>query len=225
MKFIKKIIYPHKYNTDVFIKYLKQRGVEIGEHTKFINPVNTYVDEQNASYISIGNKCCITAGVTILAHDWSICVVAEKYGQMLPGQRRTIIGNNVFIGLNSIILSGTVIEDNVVIGAGSVVSGKIEADSVYAGNPARKIMSLEDYFEKCKKRYIPGAKEYAANFVKIYGRVPKTDEMGCYQTMFIDKEMISDNMFADSIYKNAYLGVPKMFDSVQDLIDYKEELF
>lgn len=49
--------------------------------------------------------------------------------------------------------------------------------------------------------------------------------MGCYQTMFIDKEMISDNMFADSIYKNAYLGVPKMFDSVQDLIDYKEELF
>lgn len=52
MKFIKKIIYPHKYNTDVFIKYLKQRGVEIGEHTKFINPVNTYVDEQNASYLA-----------------------------------------------------------------------------------------------------------------------------------------------------------------------------
>jgi len=143
---MKKLLYPHKYNSDEFIRFLRSKGCEIGENTKFINPVNTYVDEQYASYISIGNKCCITAGVTILAHDWSVCVVAEKYGQMLPGQRKTIIGNNVFIGMNSMILSGTVVEDNVIIGAGAIVSGKVESDSVYAGNPARKIMSLDDYF-------------------------------------------------------------------------------
>ena len=149
---MKKLLYPHKCNSDEFIRFLRGKGCEIGEQTKFINPVNTYVDEQYASYISIGNKCCITAGVTILEHDWSVCVVAEKYGQMLPGQRKTIIGNNVFIGMNSMILSGTVVEDNVIIGAGAIVSGKVESDSVYAGNPARKIMSLDDYFEKCKKR-------------------------------------------------------------------------
>jgi acetyltransferase-like isoleucine patch superfamily enzyme len=46
------------------------------------------------------------------------------------------IGNNVWIGRGSIILHGTVIEDNVVIGANSLVKGKCESNSMYAGTPA-----------------------------------------------------------------------------------------
>jgi len=50
------------------------------------------------------------------------------------------IGNDVFIGMGSIILPGAVIGDNVVISAGAVVGGKpVKAGSIVAGNPARTI--------------------------------------------------------------------------------------
>ena len=49
------------------------------------------------------------------------------------------IGNNVFIGAKCTVLPGTEIGDNVVIGAGSVVKGKLEGPAIYAGAPCRKI--------------------------------------------------------------------------------------
>ena len=53
------------------------------------------------------------------------------------------IGKNVFIGMGSIILKGTQIGDNTVIGAGSVVSGVIPSNVVVAGNPAKVIREIE----------------------------------------------------------------------------------
>lgn len=50
-----------------------------------------------------------------------------------------IIGNNVWIGRGCIILPGTIIEDGVVVGANSVVKGKLEMNWIYAGNPLKKI--------------------------------------------------------------------------------------
>ena len=47
------------------------------------------------------------------------------------------IGNNVWIGAGVIILPGTVIEDNVVIGAGSIVTRSLKSNGLYTGNPAQ----------------------------------------------------------------------------------------
>lgn len=55
------------------------------------------------------------------------------------------IGDNVFIGARTIVLPGTIIGDNTIIGAGSVIKGQIKSNSVYAGNPARYICSIDDY--------------------------------------------------------------------------------
>jgi acetyltransferase-like isoleucine patch superfamily enzyme len=52
------------------------------------------------------------------------------------------IGPDVFIGAQSIILKGTRIGARSIIGAGSVVSGEIPADEIWAGNPARRIRNL-----------------------------------------------------------------------------------
>lgn len=72
----------------------------------------------------------------------------EEYPELdLPN--RIDIGNNVFVGAKSIVLPGTIIHDNVVIGAGSVVKGELEAGWVYAGIPARKIKRLEEYRRTC----------------------------------------------------------------------------
>ena len=52
------------------------------------------------------------------------------------------IGDNVWLGGNTVINPGVTIGNNVVIGAGSVVTRDIPADSVAAGNPARVIRTL-----------------------------------------------------------------------------------
>jgi len=54
------------------------------------------------------------------------------------------IGNNVFIGINALIMPGTTIGDNVIIGGGSVVRGDVPSDSIMIGNPATRIGRLTD---------------------------------------------------------------------------------
>ena len=56
----------------------------------------------------------------------------------VAAMRSVTIGDNVFVGWGATILPGTTIGENTIIGAGAVVSGNIEADFVYAGNPAKK---------------------------------------------------------------------------------------
>lgn len=50
------------------------------------------------------------------------------------------------------VLPGTVVEDNVIVGAGSVIRGRLERNSVYIGNPAIRICSISDYKEKIDMR-------------------------------------------------------------------------
>jgi acetyltransferase-like isoleucine patch superfamily enzyme len=68
---------------------------------------------------------------------------------------RIIIGNNVFVGNGSILLPGTSIGDNTVIGAGALVKGELEANSVYAGVPARRICSYEEYKTRALNASLP----------------------------------------------------------------------
>ena len=66
------------------------------------------------------------------------------------------IGNNCFIGAKAIILPGVSIGDNVIVGAGSVVTKNIPSNVVVAGNPAKIIMSIDEFTQKHieKKDYI-----------------------------------------------------------------------
>ncbi len=58
------------------------------------------------------------------------------------GMRETVIGKNVFIGCNALILKGVHIGDDSVIGAGSVVTKDIPANCIAAGNPAKVIKQI-----------------------------------------------------------------------------------
>lgn len=65
-------------------------------------------------------------------------------------RRPVHICRGAFIGANTIILPGTEIGENCIIGAGSTVKGKVPSDSVLAGNPARIVETLDEYYEKLK---------------------------------------------------------------------------
>lgn len=120
---IKKIVDPNHASNAAFINYLRSQGVHIGENTIFYAPRHISVDIQKPHLISIGKNCKITSGVHILAHDYSIDVPRQIYGEFIGGTAPVSIGDNCFIGVNSVILKGTIIGNNCIVGAGSIVGG------------------------------------------------------------------------------------------------------
>ena len=66
--------------------------------------------------------------------------------------RPIVLGSNVYIGNCAIVMGGVTIGDNVVIGAGAIVTKDIPSDSVAVGVPARVIETADEYLEKLKAR-------------------------------------------------------------------------
>ena len=152
---------------NLLINSIKIRGVEFGENVKVVEPVHLYecvigddtfigrfveiqkgvkigknCKVQSHSFIcelvNIGDNCFISHGAMFINDTFSS-------GHPAGGDRKlwksTTIGNNVSIGTNATILP-VKIADNVVIGAGSVVTKDILKPGIYAGNPARKLRYL-----------------------------------------------------------------------------------
>lgn len=122
-------------NNEGYLKYLRSRGVTIGEDVTFHCPGDTRVDTTDPHLLTIGDHVNLTGPITILTHDYGWSVVKGKTGEILGNEKPVTIGNNVFVGWGATILCGTTIEDNVIIGAHAVVSGHVEGDSVWGGSP------------------------------------------------------------------------------------------
>ena len=148
---IKKCIYKERYSSETFVDFLRAGGASIGKNVIILDPRTQVFDYGSRQLIEIGDNVLFTGHCTVLAHDFSYSVSRNAYGKLPHVKMKTKIGNNVFVGIHSIILMGADVGDNVIIGAGSVVHGKLESNSVYAGNPARKISTLETYTEKIWK--------------------------------------------------------------------------
>jgi len=144
--FLRTILLRERASSESYIKYLRKLGVQIGKDVHFYAPDHTYVDITCPWLLTIGEHVRITHGVIILTHDYSWYVLKKHPdipGRILGAQSPVRIGNNVFIGMNTIITRGVTIGDNVIIGAGSIVTKDCESNSVYAGNPAKKIMTID----------------------------------------------------------------------------------
>ncbi len=95
-------------------------------------------------HISIGDNSLVGANTKIFDNDFHPLDPEERNSGRLEHlqTRDVVIGKNVFIGCNCIILKGTVLGDNCVVGAGSVVHGQFPEGTVLAGNPARAVRKL-----------------------------------------------------------------------------------
>jgi len=109
-----------------------QKDVNIGERTKIQS--HSFICE----LVDIGKDCFIGHGVMFINDTFAKGGPARGDKSLW---KQTRIGDNVSIGSNVTILPVTVC-NNVVIGAGSVVTKDIKAPGVYVGNPARLIKKL-----------------------------------------------------------------------------------
>jgi len=127
-------IYDCSIEDEVFIgPYVEiQKGVKVGERTKIQS--HAFVCE----LVEIGRDCFIGHGVMFINDLFS---KGGPAGGDKDLWKFTKIGNKVSIGSNATILP-VCICDNVVIGAGAVITKNITEPGIYAGNPAKKIRNL-----------------------------------------------------------------------------------
>ena len=108
-----------------------QKNVKIGDNTRIQS--HSFICEK----VTIGKKCFISHGV-MFVND------LMKFGEIEKNPKffkKTKIGNSVILGSNSTIFP-VAISNNIVVGAGSVVTKDLRIKGIYAGNPAKFIRRL-----------------------------------------------------------------------------------
>lgn len=112
----------------------------------------TWFDGGNYSLIELGEGVTISSNIRILTHDWAPYTVVKSLG-IFPDKPvgrfgKCIIGDYSFIGTNSVLMPGVEIGKGCIIGAGTVVRGKIPDHSIVIGNPGKIIGNTKDYLNK-----------------------------------------------------------------------------
>ena len=137
-------------------------NIEVGKNT-FINYNCTIID---VGKVVIGDYCQIAPNVSIYTAGHPVHPAARntayEYGIDIT------IGNNVWIGGNSVIMPGVRIGDNAVIGAGSIVTKDIPAWTVAAGNPCRVLRKITEADRYTYYKGVPADEECVAHMQRIW---------------------------------------------------------
>lgn len=141
--FLKRLLYRLRgeYTTEQLIK----RGMRVGNNFLRLNGV--ILDPDHCWHIEIGDNVTLAPRVHILCHDASTKLFLDytKIGNVK-------IGDDVFIGAESVVLPGVCIGNRVIIGANSTVTHNIPDNVVAVGSPAKIICTVDDYLKKEEKR-------------------------------------------------------------------------
>ena len=136
LQYISKLITP--------LKYARNIGVTIGDH----NLIQKCHWSSEPYLITVGNHCQLTdckiythGGAQVVRH---IDPTFDLFGKVT-------IGDYVYIGSGTLIMPGVTIGDHVLVAAGSVVTKSIPSGVVVAGNPAKYLCTIEEYYNRNKK--------------------------------------------------------------------------
>ena len=228
--FVRKSIFPNTYSSEAYINYLNKLGVKIGKKCYVFEPDTVSLDIARPYLLEIGDNVVITKGVTVLTHDYSHTVIRKKYGIQYGDAKEVKIGNNVFWGRDCLILMGTTIGDNVIVGAKSVVRGNIPSNVVIAGNPATVVCTIEEFCEGRKKRELDCAKKNVQLCLERLGRYPTIQEMGdAFAWLYLPRTQQTINEYPqffdlpgdnkDDLISN-FLGSKPMFDSYEQFLNW-----
>lgn len=135
-----KIILSDGVIIDAFVKIKPVGGM--GDVTIESNSIiNSGCVLYSGNGIHIGENCAVAANCTFapVNHAYEDKNVPIKEQGFKPGKGGIVIGDDVWIGANCVLLDGAVVGDGCVIGASTLVKGVLDAYGIYAGNPMVKI--------------------------------------------------------------------------------------
>lgn len=136
-------LYLHKFVTPP-LEYARSIGVTIGED----NLIQKCHWSSEPYLITVGSHCQLT-NCKIYTHGGG--QVVRHIDPSFDAFGKVIIGDYVYIGAGSLIMPGVTIGDHVLIAAGSVVTKSIPSGVVVAGNPAKYICTIEEYYNRNKQ--------------------------------------------------------------------------
>lgn len=140
----------HKRSSSAYIKYLRKKGIHIGEHCIIRAPRTARIDVSRPSLVTIGNNVDMNMNFQILTHDWASLVFRTKYNDFVNSSGHVTIGNNIYFGTNVVVLKGV---------------------------PCRVICSIDEYYRKRKQVALAEAVEYVQSIQKRFKRDPFKREL------------------------------------------------
>lgn len=165
------VIFPNEYGTSCFIRnVIAAPNISVGDYTYYDDPVDPTGFERNnvlfnypefGDRLIIGKFCQIASGVKFIMGpaNHRLCSVTtypfNVFGgvwsertpphiEQLPRKGDTIVGSDVWLGRESVVMPGVKIGDGAIIAAYSVVAGDVPPYTLYGGNPARFIKKRFD---------------------------------------------------------------------------------
>ena len=131
---------------------LREYGMQIEGNPIYISS-KCWFDGTDYSLITIGDQVVISSYVSVLIHDFSIARVRDALaGKSVRPEVAIVkpirIGRNSFVGRGALLMPGTDIGENCIVGAGSVVRGKIPDNSIVIGNPAKIVGNSLEWGER-----------------------------------------------------------------------------
>ncbi|MET3535513.1 acyltransferase [Chryseobacterium limigenitum] len=133
----------HNLLNKASLEAAKYQGMKVGKN--FNMPDKIYFGTE-PYLIEIGNDVSIAGGVRFVNHGGTANLLKK-----IPGYEdarivgRIKIGNNCMLGLNSVIMQDVQVGNNCILGANSVLSQSMPDNTVFIGNPAQFLCTVEDY--------------------------------------------------------------------------------
>lgn len=151
-------------------RYLKEKNIFafVGENVRF----QPRLVPLYPKLIKLHNNIMVSAGVRFITHDASFVVLNRLGLGQFPEEVGCIeVMDNVYIGYNATIMPNVRIDQNVIVGAGALVSKDLGPNGVYVGIPAKKICSFDDYVNRHKEiSGVGGTLSHMWNVINIYPR-------------------------------------------------------
>jgi acetyltransferase-like isoleucine patch superfamily enzyme len=151
LNFLKQILEKielRRYNEFTIENYFRKKGYSVGKNNRiFLRNLGS-----EPYLVKIGNYCLVSSTVKFITHDG----VSALFRDEIPSIHvfgKIEIKDKCFLGAGAIILPNVTIGPNSVVGAGAVVTKDVPAGVVVAGVPAKVICSIEEYREKCVKKW------------------------------------------------------------------------
>lgn len=159
----------HCYLRNDRIQYAREMGVRIGEGCQLLcYPEKAFGTEP--WLIKIGNHVDITGNVQFLTHEGGIWCARgiDPYYNEMDVFSPIVVGDNVLIGVGSLIMPGVTIGNNVIIAGHSVVTKDIPDGAIVAGMPAKQISTMEKFMEGLPQRNVVPTKKMTADEKRAY---------------------------------------------------------